>query len=71
VARRLKARRARPRTGRKPGRKTKGRMKKDILGQVMSKVAKGMKLTKRDRQIISAAVDASKKAASERSKKRG
>ncbi len=37
----------------------------DTLGRVMSKVSRGQKLTKREREILSAAIDASKKAASE------
>jgi len=44
--------------------------KLDTLGKVMSKVSRGMKLTKHEREILSAAIDASKKAKSERSKKR-
>ena len=44
--------------------------KKDLLGELMSKIAKGKKLTKRERELLSVAVDAAKKAKSERGKKR-
>ena len=44
--------------------------KKDLLGKLMSKIAKGKKLTKRERELLSVAVDAAKKAKSERGKKR-
>jgi len=44
--------------------------KKDLLGKLMSKIAKGKKLTKRERELLSVAVDAAKKAKSERRKKR-
>lgn len=37
---------------------TRKKKKKDPLGRVMAKVAKGKKLTKRDRSILSAARDA-------------
>jgi len=37
----------------------------DTLGKVMSKVASGKKLTARERKLLSAAIDASKKAKSE------
>jgi len=44
---------------------------KDLLGKLMSKIAKGKKLTKRERELLSVAIDASKKAKSEgRRKKR-
>jgi len=43
--------------------------KKDLLGELMSKIAKGKKLTKRERELLSVAVDAAKKAKSERKKK--
>lgn len=39
--------------------------KLDTLGRVMSKVARGKKLTKHEREIIGAAVDGAKKAKSE------
>ncbi len=45
--------------------RTKGK-KLDTLGKVMSKVSRGMKLSKTDRKILSGAIDASKKARSER-----
>ena len=45
-------------------------VKKDLLGKLMSKIAKGKKLTKRERELLSVAVDAAKKAKSERRKKR-
>jgi len=41
----------------------------DTLGKVMSKVARGKKLTAREREILSGAIDASKKAKTEYSKK--
>ena len=44
--------------------------KKDLLGELMSKIAKGKKLTKRECELLSVAVDAAKKAKSERRKKR-
>ena len=43
---------------------------KDLLGKLMSKIAKGKKLTKRERELLSVAIDASKKAKSEGGKKR-
>jgi len=44
---------------------------KDLLGKLMSKIAKGKKLTKRECELLSVAIDASKKAKSEgRRKKR-
>ena len=43
---------------------------KDLLGKLMSKIAKGKKLTKRERELLSVAIDASKKAKSERGRKR-
>jgi len=44
---------------------------KDLLGKLMSKIAKGKKLTKRERELLSVAIDAAKKAKSEgRRKKR-
>ena len=46
------------------------RRKKDRLGRVMSKVARGKKLSRRDRAILSGAIDGAKKARSERKKKR-
>ena len=42
---------------------------KDLLGKLMSKIAKGKRLTKRERELLSVAVDAAKKAKSERKKK--
>ena len=47
---------------------TRRRRKKrlDTLGRVMSKVARGKKLTPCERKIIGAAVDGAKKAKSER-----
>ena len=48
----------------------KAMTKKDLLGELMSKIAKGKKLTKRERELLSVAVDAAKKAKSERGKKR-
>jgi len=44
--------------------------KLDTLGKVMSKVSRGKKLTKKERQILAGAIDASKKAKSERRKRR-
>ena len=44
--------------------------KKDLLGKLMSKIAKGKKLTKRERELLSVAIDASKKAKSEGKKKK-
>ena len=43
---------------------------KDLLGKLMGKIAKGKKLTKRERELLSVAIDASKKAKSERGRKR-
>jgi len=43
---------------------------KDLLGKLMSKIAKGKKLTKRERELLSVAIDASKKAKSEGRRKR-
>ena len=43
---------------------------KDLLGKLMSKIAKGKKLTKRERELLSVAIDASKKAGSEGRRKR-
>ena len=43
---------------------------KDLLGKLMSKIAKGKKLTKRERELLSVAIDASKKAKSEGGRKR-
>ena len=34
---------------------------KDLLGELMSKIAKGKKLTKRERELLSVAIDAAKK----------
>jgi len=48
----------------------KAMAKKDLLGELMSKIAKGKKLTKRECELLSVAVDAAKKAKSERRKKR-
>ena len=48
----------------------KAMAKKDLLGELMSKIARGKKLTKRERELLSVAVDAAKKAKSERRKKR-
>ena len=45
--------------------------KKDLLGKLMSKIAKGKKLTKRERELLSVAIDAAKKAKSEKRKKSG
>ena len=44
--------------------------KKDLLGKLMSKIAKGKKLTKRERELLSVAIDASKKGKSEGKRKR-
>ena len=44
--------------------------KKDLLGKLMSKIAKGKKLTKRERELLSVAIDAAKKAKSEGGRKR-
>ena len=44
--------------------------KKDLLGKLMSKIAKGKKLTKRERELLSVAIDAAKKAKSERGRER-
>lgn len=44
--------------------------KLDTLGKVMSKVARGLKLTKAERRILAGAIDGAKKARSERKKKR-
>jgi len=41
------------------------RKKLDTLGRVMSKVARGKKLTKQERKILAGAVDGAKKAQSE------
>jgi len=41
----------------------------DLLGKVMSKVARGMKLTRRERAILSGAIDGVKKAISEYGRK--
>ena len=38
---------------------------KDLLGKLMGKIVKGKKLTKRERELLSVAIDASKKAKSE------
>ena len=43
---------------------------KDLLGKLMSKIAKGKKLTKKERELLSVAIDASKKAKSEGKRKR-
>jgi len=48
----------------------KAMAKKDLLGELMSKIAKGKKLTKRERELLSVAIDAAKKAKSERGGKR-
>jgi len=45
-------------------------IKKDLLGKLMSKIAKGKKLTKRERELLSVAIDAAKKAKSEGGRKR-
>ena len=44
--------------------------KKDLLGKLMSKIAKGKRLTKRERELLSVAIDAAKKAKSEGGRKR-
>jgi len=41
------------------------RKKLDMLGKVMSKIARGKKLTKQERKILAGAVDGAKKAKSE------
>ena len=41
----------------------------DLLGKVMSKVSRGLKLTRRERAILSGAIDGVKKAISEYGKK--
>ena len=46
--------------------KKRVRKKKDTLSKVMSKVARGKKLTPKERKIISAAVDGAKKSKRER-----
>ena len=46
--------------------KKKASRKKDTLGKVMSKVAKGKKLTPQERKIIAGAVDGAKKSRKER-----
>ena len=43
---------------------------KDLLGKLMSKIAKGKKLTKKERELLSVAIDASKKAKSEGGRKK-
>ena len=43
---------------------------KDLLGKLMSKIAKGKKLTKRECELLSVAIDASKKGKSEGKRKR-
>jgi len=43
---------------------------KDLLGKLMSKIAKGKELTKRERELLSVAIDASKKAKSEGGRKK-
>ncbi len=48
----------------------KRRRELDTLGKVMSKVSRGLKLTRTERKILSGAIDASKKARSERRKRR-
>ena len=48
----------------------KAMAKKDLLGELMSKIAKGKKLTKRERELLSVAIDAAKKAKSEKGRKR-
>lgn len=48
----------------------KRRKKPDVLGRVMSKVARGKKLTPTERKIIAAAVDGAKKAKTERRPRR-
>ena len=44
--------------------------KKDLLGKLMSKIAKGKRLIKRERELLSVAIDAAKKAKSEGGRKR-
>ena len=44
--------------------------KKDLLGKLMSKIAKGKRLAKRECELLSVAIDAAKKAKSERGRKR-
>ena len=48
----------------------KRKKKLDTLGKVMSKVARGKKLTARERKILAGAIDGAKKARSEKRKKR-
>ena len=48
----------------------KRKRKLDILGKVMSKIARGLKLTPAERKILAGAIDASKKARSEGRKRR-
>ena len=43
---------------------------KDLLGKLMGKIARGKKLTKRERELLSVAIDASKKAKSEGKRKK-
>ena len=44
--------------------------KKDLLGELMSKIAKGKRLTKKERELLSVAIDAAKKAKSEGGRKK-
>jgi len=48
----------------------KRKKKLDTLGKVMSKVARGKKLTVRERKILAGAIDGAKKGRGERRKKR-
>ena len=44
--------------------------KLDTLGRVMSKVARGKKLTPRERKILAGAIDGAKKAKSEKKRRK-
>ena len=48
----------------------KKKKKLDTLGKVMSKVARGKKLTARERKILAGAIDGAKKARGERKKRK-
>ena len=65
-----KVRRYKAKHSKKKAKRGRPRKKLDALGRVMSKVARGMKLTKREREILRGAIDGSKKARSEHHKTR-
>jgi len=48
----------------------KRKKKLDTLGKVMSKVARGKKLTVRERKILAGAIDGAKKGRGERKKRK-